>query len=966
MWERQGNSRAQRHDQRAHRHDQGASGLHSTSQEDFRQRRCSGANTAGSTATHVCGRSGQGEILLSAKVTGKQPVQCLYGSQNTICCQSTWQAKRCGYASATNAWSSCGGSTNLASLCSTTIATLERSREQTTWPSGAESQQTTSRMESLRETRHLPKGAHAGGHSRLMCGTRRHGLHVPSSGRTHGCHRQRAKYSRSQKGNCRGRTTPHETHARRSGCLGLLANPGNPNHAGRVGPLRGSAQAHSRSATMDAVGKDHNGTRRRIGPSGIRHGGACPSDALGEGKWLPRDILADRPSYVLGFRTASEQNQRLCTTLGEAANDGVPENVHARNDTGTANGDFSPSRTLLSHDGAPTGGCQKGAHWVGQAARHRGKAVDVERISWTWTGSTHSLAESPQHEELQQHMGDPSLPILVCRCADRRHCRQMGCPNMGNRRTKRAAKDRYCKPAWSRGPHQTNTHTGVRIPGRFRLRYHVGSRGGRTCLSLRQGPSPFLPTPRQHVHNQAGVRHYRNRGANGMAGAQAGVYRHQSKPTNLEAVRVAQTPTSNGKSWTPREATSSHTGGRRPRDYLFARRRGGQPRHGVRTMMLTVRAVALLRPRTCTSRYKQPPCYASRTRPPRGKSSGFLLCMLCLLPRCSNHRQCCHTSALSARKCPPTELTREDAMRTARARSPEMMLPLPGLSPPRTCDCRLDCLFLMTGTMFYSMGRSHKRRRSDSSSEEGERQHRRRHTHTHIHVHVHQPQQRHPDRSKRRSAHRERCRIQGETRRMESALREVDAQQATEDQAARDDQQSAAQYSDRAPLIPFQANLPRHRPRTPSYEQVMARPPLPSYDEVVGMAADEEEAEHGPSRSGLANPYSLQQLRDISTAVQMQPERPTVITDVLYKTGSYIALALEPHLALHHRNDWVRDWATDVGHQLGFDDAPEPDTVKQGTHAAPRNWRLRLRGRKPQGLTFGISSNAKYGVSQYA
>ena len=41
--------------------------------------------------------------------------------------------------------------------------------------------------------------------------------------------------------------------------------------------------------------------------------------------------------------------------------------------------------------------------------------------------------------------------------------------------------------------------------------------------------------------------------------------------------------------------------------------------------MLTVRAVALLRPRTCTSRYEQPPCYASRTRPPRGKSSGFLL-----------------------------------------------------------------------------------------------------------------------------------------------------------------------------------------------------------------------------------------------------------------------------------------------------------------------------------------------------
>ena len=212
-----------------------------------------------------------------------------------------------------------------------------------------------------------------------------------------------------------------------------------------------------------------------------------------------------------------------------------------------------------------------------------------------------------------------------------RHCRQMGCPNMGNRRTKRAAKDRYCEPAWSRGPHQTNTHTSVRIPGRFRLWYHVGSRGGRTCLSLRQGPSSFLPTPRQHVHNQAGVRHYRNGGANGMAGAQAGVHRHQSKPTNLEAVRVAQTPTSSGKSWTPREATSSHTGRRRPRDYLFARRRGGQPRHGVRTIMLTVRAVALLRPRACTSRYKQPPCYASQTRPPRGKSSGFLLCMLCLL-----------------------------------------------------------------------------------------------------------------------------------------------------------------------------------------------------------------------------------------------------------------------------------------------------------------------------------------------
>ena len=86
----------------------------------------------------------------------------------------------------------------------------------------------------------------------------------------------------------------------------------------------------------------------------MRHGGACPSGAIGEGKWLPQDILADRPSYVLELRATSEQNQRLCTTLGEAANDGVPENVHARNDTGTANGDFSSGRALLNHDGAPT------------------------------------------------------------------------------------------------------------------------------------------------------------------------------------------------------------------------------------------------------------------------------------------------------------------------------------------------------------------------------------------------------------------------------------------------------------------------------------------------------------------------------------------------------------------------------------------------------------------------------------
>ena len=85
-----------------------------------------------------------------------------------------------------------------------------------------------------------------------------------------------------------------------------------------------------------------------------------------------------------------------------------------------------------------------------------------------------------------------------------------------------------------------------------------------------------------------------------------------------------------------------------------------------------------------------------------------------------------------------------------------------------------------------------------------------------------------------------------------SSTRKIKPQ--TSNQAARAEQQSAAQYSDRAPLIPFQADLPRQRPRTPSYEQVMARPPLPSYDEVVGMTADGEEAEHGPSRSGLANP----------------------------------------------------------------------------------------------------------------
>ena len=282
--------------------------------------------------------------------------------------------------------------------------------------------------------------------------------------------------------------------------------------------------------------------------------------------------------------------------------------------------------------------------------------MDVERIPLTWTGSTHSVAESAQHEELQQHMGDPSLPILVCRCTDRRHCRQVGSPNMGNRRTKRAAKDRYCKPARGKGPLQTDKHSCVRIPGWFRLRYHMGSRGGGTCFSLGQGPSSFLPTPRQHVHNQAGLRHHRNWGANGVASAQAGVHRHQGKPTNLEAVRVTQTPTSCGKSWTPGEATSGHTGGRRPRDCLSARCRGGQPRHGGRLVKLTVRVVALPHPRTCTSRYKQPPCCASRARRLRRKSSGFLLCMLCLLPRCSNHRQCRHIPTLRARRCPPSEL----------------------------------------------------------------------------------------------------------------------------------------------------------------------------------------------------------------------------------------------------------------------------------------------------------------------
>ena len=82
---------------------------------------------------------------------------------------------------------------------------------------------------------------------------------------------------------------------------------------------------------------------------------------------------------------------------------------------------------------------------------------------------------------------------------------------------------------------------------------------------------------------------------------------------------------------------------------------------------------------------------------------------------------------------------------------------------------------------------------------------------------------------------------------MESALRELDAKHATEMKAAQEEQQSATQYSDRAPVIPFQSNPPRHRPRTPSYEQVMARPPLPSYDEVVGMVVDGEEADHGPS-----------------------------------------------------------------------------------------------------------------------
>ena len=103
------------------------------------------------------------------------------------------------------------------------------------------------------------------------------------------------------------------------------------------------------------------------------------------------------------------------------------------------------------------------------------------------------------------------------------------------------------------------------------------------------------------------------------------------------------------------------------------------------------------------------------------------------------------------------------------------------------------------------------------------------------------------------------------------------------------------------------------------------------------MAEEEEEVEHGPRGPGFAKPYSLQQLNNISTAVQLQPEKPTKSIDVPHKTNSCIALALEPHLTLHHREDRIRDWATDVGERLGFDDAPERDTAKQETHTAPQN-----------------------------
>ena len=49
---------------------------------------------------------------------------------------------------------------------------------------------------------------------------------------------------------------------------------------------------------------------------------------------------------------------------------------------------------------------------------------------------------------------------------------------------------------------------------------------------------------------------------------------------------------------------------------------------------------------------------------------------------------------------------------------------------------------------------------------------------------------------------------------MESALPELEAQQAAEMEAAREEQQAAAQYTERAPLIPFQTSPPGNRPHT--------------------------------------------------------------------------------------------------------------------------------------------------------
>ena len=441
-------------------------------------------------------------------------------------------------------------------------------------------------MESLGETRYFPKSAFARGHSRLLRRTCRHGLHVSPSSGTHGCHRRCAEHGRSQKDICNGWTTTHEALAHRSVRQGLLANPSSSNHSGRVGLLRGPPQAHSGSTTMDAVGKDHYGARRAIGPSGVGHGIACPSGALGKRKWFPQDIPTDRPPYVLGFRITSEQNQGLCATLGETANNGVTENVHAGHDTSSTYVDFPPNTTLLCHNGTPVGGGQTGAHWIRQASRHRGEAMDVGRVPWTWTGGAHPVAESAKYEKLKQHPGDPPFPVLVCRRTDKGRRRRVGSQNMGNRRTKRAATSWYCKSAWGRAPLQKDTHSRVRIPSWFRLWNHMGSRRGCTCLSLGQGPSSFLPTPCQHARNQTGLRHYLHRSANRLAIAQAGVHRHRGNSSDLEAVRVTQNPTSYRRSWPLGEATLGHTGRRRPRDCLSTGCRGGQPRHGTRSVKL--------------------------------------------------------------------------------------------------------------------------------------------------------------------------------------------------------------------------------------------------------------------------------------------------------------------------------------------------------------------------------------------